>query len=69
MPISEVDTKTLVTDLLATIKDAAVCELALTVGLAQYGTGKSVAYRLETNRLMAERIKAELERRGEMVTA
>lgn len=69
MPISEVDTKTLVSDLLDTIKDAAVCELALTVGLTQYGSGKSVLYRLADNRQIEANIRAELARRGEIPEA
>jgi hypothetical protein len=69
MQLSEVDTKTLVHDLLATIKDAAVCEMALSIGLAQYGTGKSVAYRLADNRQIEANIRAELARRGEIPEA
>ena len=69
MPISEIPTRELVQDLVASLKDIALCEFALSQGVTAYGTEKSVAYRLNTNRLIVERITAELERRGMPVNA
>ena len=68
MPISEVSTRELVQDLVASLQDITLCEFCLAQGVQTYGTEKSVAYRLETNRLIVEQLKAELERRGETVT-
>lgn len=66
MSISEVTTRELVEDLVASLQDITLCEFALEQGVTKYGTEKSVAYQLETNRQMAEQIKAELARRGEL---
>lgn len=69
MPLSDVGTKTLVSDLVASLQDITLCEFALAQGVTTYGTEKSVAYRLEANRQTVAQIKAELERRGEVVHA
>jgi hypothetical protein len=68
VPISEIPTRELVQDLVASLQDITLCEFCLAQGVQTYGTEKSVAYRLETNRLIVEQLKAELERRGETVT-
>lgn len=69
MPISEVTTRELVQDLVSSLQDITLCEFCLAQGVQTYGTEKSVSYRLETNRLIVDQIKAELERRGETVNA
>jgi hypothetical protein len=66
MSISEVTTRELVEDLVASLQDITLCELALEVGATEYGSGKSVAYRLDANRQMVTNIRAELARRGEL---
>lgn len=63
MPISEIPTDMLEIDLADHELDIQVCEIALATGQTKYGTGKSVAYRLETSRMIYSQIKAELERR------
>ena len=69
MPISEIPTGELQDDLAETEGDIKVCELALLHNITSYGTGKSVEYRLVTNKMIRDQIKAELERRGEAVHA
>lgn len=64
MPISEIPTGELIDDLAETEGDIKVCELALLHGIEKYGTGKSVTYRLNTNRMIRDQIAAELQRRG-----
>lgn len=66
--ISNIPTDELESDLADTEIDIQVCELALDTGVTTYGTGKSVTYRLNTNQMIRDQIKAELERR-EQVTA
>lgn len=63
MPISEIPTEELESDLADTEIDIQVCTMALERGVERYGTGKSVAYRLTTNCLIRDQIKAELARR------
>ncbi len=63
MPISEIPTGELATDLEKTLDDIALCERALAQGVETYGTGKSVTYRLTTNCMIRDQIAAELERR------
>ena len=63
MSISEIPTDMLQVDLADHEIDIDVCTLALATGQTKYRTGKSVAYRLETSRMIRDQIKAELERR------
>lgn len=63
MSISEIPTDELKSDLADTEIDIQVCELALIQGVETYGTGKSVTYRLNTNQMIRDQIKAELARR------
>lgn len=69
MPISDVSTRELVQDLVASLQDITLCEFCLAQGVKKYGTEKSVTYRLNTNRQIVDQIKAELGRRGETVHA
>ncbi len=69
MPISDIPTGELQDDLAETESDIEICELALLHGIEKYGTGKSVEYRLNTDKMIRDQIKAELERRGEAVHA
>lgn len=64
MPISEIPTDELESDLADTEIDIQVCTMALEQGVERYGTGKSVAYRLNANCQIRDQIKAELNRRG-----
>ena len=63
MSITEIPTDELQSDLVDTEIDIQVCTMALEQGVERYGTGKSVAYRLTTNCLIRDQIKAELARR------
>lgn len=63
MSISEIPTEELKTDLADTEIDIQVCTMAMEQGIERYGTGKSVAYRLTTNCMIRDQIKAELARR------
>lgn len=63
MSISDIPTDELQSDLADTEIDIQVCELALASGVTKYGTNKSVLYRVNTNYMIRDQIKAELERR------
>ena len=63
MSISDIPTEELQSDLADTEIDIQVCTMALEQGVERYGTGKSVAYRLNANCQIRDQIKAELARR------
>jgi hypothetical protein len=60
--ITEIPTSELENDLAASLQDIKVCTIAIREGIATY-SGGSVQDRLDTNRAIVQKIKAELAQR------
>jgi hypothetical protein len=67
MNIATIPTQELLTDLLDSLTDIKVCQLALTHGIETY-SGGSITERMHKNEYFVEVITAELERRGVATT-
>ena len=61
--MSKFSTEDLLTDLADSDADIIVCENALRLGITEYSGGKT-QHRLDVNRKIAAKIRAELARRG-----
>lgn len=65
MDITKLPLEELKMDQAEAIKDAWWCECALSLGITKY-SGGSVRERMETNKAIAARIQAEIERREQL---
>ena len=61
--IKTIPIEKLLGDLIASVKDATVCENALANHVTEYSGGKSVIERRDTNLLIVEKIRSEIIRR------
>ena len=62
--MTKIPTAELRTDLAESLADIRLCETALRSDVTYYSVDKSVNYRLDINRKIVDRIKAELARRA-----
>ena len=62
--MTKIPTAELRADLAESIADIRVCETALSEDVTYYSVDKSVKYRLDINRQIVDKIKAELDRRA-----
>ena len=65
MLIAAIPTAELRADLAESIEDIAICEQALRIGITHHRDGLPVQDRIQGNRRIIAKIKAELNRRGE----